>query len=605
MEWKEIKIRPIKGYEKLTYPGYPDDRDRELQNFVKKIKEILREKIGIEVTEIKGSRNSLGLTLNTRYYPFYHFYYDEEELFTIGICPVGTLLIIFNGWREGIKEIEIECKNYDEKFPKSGLIKIYHNRDFIPIFLYPHIQRIDSTIFSEIDKISKEGIINFDELIIYFVGKIREIKPQVEKELKKLYNKTKKAIEENEDIKKIPIIRAFLNKENKLDESTWKEGLHYPYPRGWILWLDDRLKFVSGYESVEEYRGKVEIKEIQMYYKLYIYEELEKISFEIKEETKIDFLTLEDFLSQCKNLSKYNIYFSEEILKNFYAGINSGNRFLILAGATGTGKTLLALIFPAIKHRILDRLVKECEDENSLKEKIHEELRDYLCFLRVAPNWTSTKDVIGFYNPITDQLVKGPLYDFLIRANEEKNDFFLILDEMNLSHPEHYLSDILSAMETRGEINIHNERIRYPKNLYIIGTINIDETTKELSPRLKSRAFVLYLRADFENYIRNCDDKEEREVAEILKIIDDHLSKIDLGLGYRDIKHITQYKKQGGDIDDALIQKIIPRIRSTDEKFIQIIEDLIKDLEEKFPECHKFCNELEKLKEKFISQGFV
>ncbi|MEN3047072.1 MAG: hypothetical protein ABDH49_08915 [Candidatus Hydrothermales bacterium] len=75
------------------------------------------------------------------------------------------------------------------------------------------------------------------------------------------------------------------------------------------------------------------------------------------------------------------------------------------------------------------------------------------------------------------------------------------------------------------------KRITFPSNLYIIGTINLDETTKELSPRLKSRAFYIELLADFENYIKNCSDEEKKEIAKILKDIDSHLREIDLGLG--------------------------------------------------------------------------
>ncbi len=397
------------------------------------------------------------------------------------------------------------------------------------------------------------------------------------------------------------------------------------------------LKCVSEFEISDCEGEKREVEwfdfskgeKIKVPFYIYPYEKVEKFlwlnrQIEEKPSEEIKEITVEDFIKQIDGLSKFGIFYPEEILRRFYAAINSGNKFVILAGATGTGKTLLSLLFPAAKYNILEKIIKECTDEDMLKEKIQKELKNYICFLRVRPNWTSPKDVIGYFNPINNKFIKGPLYDFLERANnniEKNKPFFLILDEMNLSHPEHYLSDILSAMETKGEIEIHEsneverndgikKRVLYPPNLYIIGTINIDETTKELSPRLKSRAFLITLKANFEEYIKKQSDENKKKVAEILKIIDEYLSKIEIGIGYRDIKHISEYFEKSGwenkYLDNALIQKIIPRIHTADEKFTKVIEELIKVLKENFSEeTEKFCEELEKLKKKFELHGVV
>lgn len=64
-----------------------------------------------------------------------------------------------------------------------------------------------------------------------------------------------------------------------------------------------------------------------------------------------------------------------------------------------------------------------------------------------------------------------------------------ILDEMNLSHPEQYFAPILSAMESLKSIDLHNmpdaevaisRSVALLKNLAIIGTLNMDETTHGL-----------------------------------------------------------------------------------------------------------------------------
>jgi hypothetical protein len=201
-------------------------------------------------------------------------------------------------------------------------------------------------------------------------------------------------------------------------------------------------------------------------------------------------------------------------------------------------------------------------------------------------------------------------------SQDKNNNYFLILDEMNLSHPEWYLSDIISAMETGGAIYIYihnnnNIKIPYPKNLFIIGTINLDETTKELSQRLKSRAFYIEMRANFDNYISKCNDNKEKEIAQILKVIDENLKTIGLGLGYRDIKHIKEYVENGGKISDALIAKIIPRIRTTDEEIKNVVDKIIENLDNlgltdfKNEDFEEFKKELENLKRKFEKYGYI
>ena len=55
-------------------------------------------------------------------------------------------------------------------------------------------------------------------------------------------------------------------------------------------------------------------------------------------------------------------------------------------------------------------------------------------------------------------------------------------------------------METGGDIPLHGEgktidgvpeRLRYPPNLVLIGTVNMDETTHALSDKVLDRAFTL------------------------------------------------------------------------------------------------------------------
>ena len=127
-------------------------------------------------------------------------------------------------------------------------------------------------------------------------------------------------------------------------------------------------------------------------------------------------------------LKKFNIFYDPAILKKFYYSINSGNKFVILSGPTGTGKTLLGMIYAYIKSQNLlgfSQLVNVSNNENELKDKLME--NPYLCFVRVQPNWVSPKDIIGYYNPFSNNFIKGQIFDFLMSASQDKNNKSLYL----------------------------------------------------------------------------------------------------------------------------------------------------------------------------------
>ena len=92
---------------------------------------------------------------------------------------------------------------------------------------------------------------------------------------------------------------------------------------------------------------------------------------------------------------------------------------------------------------------------------------------------------------------------------------FLILDEMNLSHVERYFADLLSAIESREEIPLYSgparnlsgkelpRNLAVPPNVFVLGTVNVDETTYMFSPKVLDRANVLEFRVeanDIQNY---------------------------------------------------------------------------------------------------------
>ncbi len=112
----------------------------------------------------------------------------------------------------------------------------------------------------------------------------------------------------------------------------------------------------------------------------------------------------------------------------------------------------------------------------------------------VGANWTDNSNIVGYYNLITKQYQSTPAYELIKQAQLDLNNpYFLILDEMNLSHVERYFADFLSAIESGEEIPLYgeDEALSLPDNLFIIGTVNVDETTYMFSPKVLDRANTL------------------------------------------------------------------------------------------------------------------
>lgn len=131
----------------------------------------------------------------------------------------------------------------------------------------------------------------------------------------------------------------------------------------------------------------------------------------------------------------------------------------------------------------------------------------------VGADWTNSEKLLGYPNALDKESYVMPDSGVLkLLMDAEKNPrlpFFLILDEMNLSHVERYFADFLSAMESGDEIKLYDgdqrygdkektiaipRRIRVPKNLFVIGTMNVDETTYMFSPKVLDRAQVIEFR---------------------------------------------------------------------------------------------------------------
>jgi MoxR-like ATPase len=172
--------------------------------------------------------------------------------------------------------------------------------------------------------------------------------------------------------------------------------------------------------------------------------------------------------------------------------------FAILTGLAGSGKTQLAM-----------RLGEWFgTDEHGRHRHV---------VVPVRPDWTGPESIFGYEDALRTSASGAPVwfvpeaFEFVLRAaNDPENPYLLILDEMNLAHVERYFSDFLSGVESRRPVlpdlvfdqpsrqwvlrDVEAQRLPLPRNLFVVGTVNVDETTYMFSPKVLDRAFTFEFR---------------------------------------------------------------------------------------------------------------
>lgn len=172
--------------------------------------------------------------------------------------------------------------------------------------------------------------------------------------------------------------------------------------------------------------------------------------------------------------------------------------FAILTGLAGSGKTQLAM-----------RLGEWFgTDEHGRHRHV---------VVPVRPDWTGPESIFGYEDALRTSTSGAPVwfvpeaFEFILRAAEDPDHpYLLILDEMNLAHVERYFSDFLSGVESRRPVlpdlvfdeqssqwvlrDVEAQRVPLPRNLFVVGTVNVDETTYMFSPKVLDRAFTFEFR---------------------------------------------------------------------------------------------------------------
>ena len=311
------------------------------------------------------------------------------------------------------------------------------------------------------------------------------------------------------------------------------------------------------------------------------------------------------------------------MIENFYLGLKS-KPFVILAGTSGTGKTRLVRLFA---------------------EAIKAEYK----LVSVRPDWSDSSDLFGHVD-LNQKFVPGAIIDFVKQAELNPNKpYFLCLDEMNLARVEYYMSDILSAIETRryesgmiitdpvvSSANYGNDphapgrygKVILPGNLYIVGTVNMDETTFPFSKKVLDRAntiefsYVDLLSMPFfstatadkiavtneflvSKYItlNDCDAADREYIVSVcttLSRINGILEIANAHIGYRVRDEIVFYMLNNREadllddkvaFDNQIMQKILPRVQGSSESIKTMLGELLKICEsEKYEASAKKIN---------------
>ena len=214
-----------------------------------------------------------------------------------------------------------------------------------------------------------------------------------------------------------------------------------------------------------------------------------------RDNTPISLFEFANYMQRKMASSEKPFYYDIDTIKIFIAGLNMSN-ISILQGISGTGKTSLPREFA--KSIISDAISYQ---GNSAENSPNAPYR--IC--AVQSGWRDNMDLMGYYNSFEHKYKETEFFKALYLANLPKYRdtlFFIILDEMNLSRPEHYFADFLSLLEQSEDeryitINAPDEvlpkeivhgKLRVPANVRFIGTANHDETTLEFAPKTYDRS---------------------------------------------------------------------------------------------------------------------
>ena len=291
--------------------------------------------------------------------------------------------------------------------------------------------------------------------------------------------------------------------------------------------------------------------------------------------------------------------------------------FAILTGLAGSGKTQLAM-----------RLGEWFgTDEHGRHRHV---------VVPVRPDWTGPESIFGYEDALRTHASGAPVwfvpeaFEFVLRAADDpEHPYLLILDEMNLAHVERYFSDFLSGVESRRPVlpdlvfdrpssqwilrDVEAQKLPLPRNLFVVGTVNVDETTYMFSPKVLDRAFTFEFRvtsdeldaelqrpiaapagedqrvrafaslAERDDWQREHPHPAREEIVSTLQAAHLILARANQEFGHRTLYEILRFCAffaATGDtnvhtaLDLAMMQKVLPKVHGSRRRVESVLIDL-------------------------------
>ena len=328
-----------------------------------------------------------------------------------------------------------------------------------------------------------------------------------------------------------------------------------------------------------------------------------------------------------KSCTDYGLHFNSRILKAFHTALKTAewSPLTVLAGVSGTGKSELPRLYSHFGGLYFEPL-------------------------SVQPNWDSQESMLGFFNSIDNRFDAQPILRFLAQSQKSWVDSkdghdgypglkdrlcLVLLDEMNLAHPELYFAEFLSKLELRrGKKNtevpsllvkigagLKPYELKLGRNVLWAGTMNQDETTKSLSDKVLDRSVIIYfprpsvlrrrkklIPLDANN--RGVDlpvktwnswkakestfeEEDVRPYKSFIETMNESLSVAGRAIGHRVWQSVEYYMANYPDVreaidegskkramhiafEDQLVQKVMPKLRGIDTRGKSRVECLDK-----------------------------
>lgn len=437
-------------------------------------------------------------------------------------------------------------------------------------------------------------------------------------------------VNNNPDRRKDDVIRIMFNDKRFITMLVDKLEISYKYIKKYQSENDNKppKKFPEDVrEFIDFYKGE---KVDTFIVKLIGREQLssddinveEDIYEEILDENVDEDVAIEEYdsVEAISNIHKYisakGFNYDELLIKNLYVSLKS-KPFIILSGISGTGKSKIVELFA-------EALGATTENKR-------------FNLIPVKPDWSDATDLLGYRN-LKGKFIPGIITKVAYEAMMHPElPYFICLDEMNLARVEYYFSDILSIMETRrvnedGKIItnliVSKEQVgsdetsfdKYgdvyiPQNLYIVGTVNMDETTFPFSKKVLDRANTIefnkvdlaysfekvenasieasnyhnnFLKSDFLK-LADCIEHETIALNVIDKLIKINtvLEEYNQHFGFRVRDEIVFYMIYAAEnnlldfeiaFDMAVTQKILPKISGSSQDVLDLLVDLFDNL---------------------------